>query len=59
MQIPSTDLRFPAKISIELHKMHFLDNLRTISQDGNMATSQMTHFFIFSSTFYAVLNIHF
>ena len=39
--------------------MHFLDNLRTITQEENMETRQMTPFF--SSTFsdLTVCNIHF
>ena len=41
-------LRFLAKVSTKLQKMHFLDNLRTITQDRDMKTRQMTHF---SSTF--------
>ena len=40
-------------------KCNFLDNLRTITQEGNMETRQMTPFF--SSTFsdLTVCNIHF
>ena len=41
--------RFLAEVSTELQKMHFLDNLRTITQEGSMETRQMTPFF--SSTF--------
>ena len=41
--------RFLAEVSTELQKMHFLDNLRTITQEGSMETRQMTLFF--SSTF--------
>ena len=42
-------LRFLAEVSTKLQKMHFLDNLRTINQERNMETRQMTPFF--SSTF--------
>ena len=42
-------LRFLAEISTNLQKIHFLDNLRTITQEGSMETKQMTSFF--SSTF--------
>ena len=42
-------LRFLAEVSTELQKMHFLDNWRTITQEGSMETRQMTLFF--SSTF--------
>ena len=52
-------LRFLAEVSIKLQKMHFFDNLRTTTQEGNMETRQMTPFF--SSTFsdLTVCNIHF
>ena len=46
-------IRFLTKVSTKLQKMHFLNNLRTITQEGNMKTRQMTQFF--SSTF---CNIH-
>ena len=51
-------LRFLADVSTKLRKSTFLDNLRTISQEGNMETRQMTPFF--SSTFsdLTVSNIH-
>ena len=42
-------LRFLAEVSTKLQKMHFLDNLKTITQEGSMETRQMTPFF--SSTF--------
>ena len=45
-------LRFLAEVSTKLLKMPFLDNLKTIFQEGNMETRQMTPFF--SSTFYAL-----
>ena len=38
-------LRFLAEISTNLQKIHFLDNLRTITQEGSMETKQMTSFF--------------
>ena len=52
-------LRFLAEVSTKLQKMHFLDNLKTITQEDNMETRQMTLFF--SSTFsnLTVCNIHF
>ena len=37
-------LRFLAEVSTELQKMHFLDNLRTITQEGSMETRQMNPF---------------
>ena len=51
--------RFLAEVSTKLQKMHFLDNLKTITQEENMETRQMTLFF--SSTFsdLTVCNIHF
>ena len=38
-------LRFLAEVSKKMRKMHFLDNLRTITQEGNTETRQMTPFF--------------
>ena len=38
-------LRFPDEVSTKLQKRHFLDNLRTITHEGNMETRQMTPFF--------------
>ena len=38
-------LRFLAEVSTKLQKMHFLDNLRTITQEGSTETRQMTPFF--------------
>ena len=38
-------LRFLAEVSTKLQKMHFLENLRTITQDGSMETREMTPFF--------------
>ena len=42
-------LRIIPEVSTKLQKMHFLANLRIITQEGNMETRQMTSFF--SSTF--------
>ena len=52
-------IRFLVEVSTKLQKMHFLDNLRTITQDGNMGSRQMT--LVSSSTFstLTVCNIHF
>ena len=52
-------LRFLAEISTKLPKMHFFENWRTITQEENMKTRQMTPFF--SSTFSTlfVCNTHF
>ena len=46
-------LRLLAEVSTELQKMHFLDKLRTITQEGSTEIRQMTPFFIyfFSSIF--------
>ena len=51
-------LRNLAEVSTKLQKMHFLDKLRTITQEGSTETRQMTP--IFSSTFSAltVCNIY-
>ena len=51
-------LRFLAEVSTKLQKMHFLDNLRTITQEGSTETRQMTPFL---STFsdLTVCNIHY
>ena len=38
-------LRFLAEVSTKLKKRTSLDNLRTITQEGNMETRQMTTFF--------------
>ena len=45
-------LRFLAEVSTKLQKMHFLDNLRTITQEGNIEARQLTPFF--SCTFSAL-----
>ena len=59
MQIALTDLDFLLRSAQNCKKCSFLDNLRTITQEGNMETRQMTPFF--SSTFsdLTVCNIHF
>ena len=40
-------LKFLAEVSTKLQKMHFLDNLRTITQEGSTETRQMTPFFTY------------
>ena len=40
-------LRCPAEVSTKLQKMHFLDKLRTITQEESKETRQMTPFFIY------------
>ena len=52
-------LRFFSSGQLKIEKMYFFDNLKTITQEGSMKTTQMTPFF--SSTFSAlpVYNIHF
>ena len=42
-------LRFLAEVNTKLQKMHFLDNLRIITQEGCIKTRQMTP--LFSPTF--------
>ena len=37
--------RFLAEVSTKLQKMHFLDNLRTTTQEGKLETQQMIPFF--------------
>ena len=51
-------LRFLAEVNTKLQKMHFLDKLRAITQEGSTETRQVTTFL---STFSAltVCNIHF
>ena len=39
-------LTFLAEISIKLQKCTFLDTLRTLTQEGNMGTGQLTSFFL-------------
>ena len=53
------DLDFLLRSAQKFQKCTFLGNLRTITQEGNMETRQMTPFF--SSTFsdVTVCNIHF
>ena len=38
-------LKFFAKVSSQLQKIHFFDNLRIITQERNMEATQMTPFF--------------
>ena len=38
-------LRFLPQVSTKLQKLHFLDNLRTTTQERNMETRQMSTFF--------------
>ena len=55
----STALDFLLRPAQSYKKCTFLDNLRTLTKEGNMETTQMTPFF--SSTFSAltVYNIYF
>ena len=52
-------LRFLAEVSTKLKKKkkHFLDNLRTISQEGNMENRQLTSFFF--HLIFQLCKIHF
>ena len=52
-------LRFLAEVSTNFKKFSFLDNLKTLTQEGNLEARQMTLFF--PSTLYALnfCNIHF
>ena len=52
-------LRFLAEVSTKLQKCTFLDNLRTITQEVNMETRQMTPFFLSTFSDLTVCNIHF
>ena len=52
-------LRFFAEVSKKLQKCTFLDNLRTITQEGNKETRQMTPFFSSNFSDLTVCNIHF
>ena len=52
-----TDLVFLLRSAQNFKTCTFLDNLRTIAQEGNMETRQMTPFFIYF--FCAVCNIDF
>ena len=49
-------LRFLAETSTKLQKMHFLDNLRTITQEASTETRQMTPFFLSTISALAVCN---
>ena len=48
-----TRLKFLAEVCTKLQKMHFLDNLRTITQEESMETKEMTPFvhLLFSALF--------
>ena len=52
-----TDLDFSLTSAQNCMKYTFLDNLRVITQEGNMETRQMTPFF--HLLFPTVYNIHF
>ena len=58
MEIVLTDLSFLLRSAQNCNKRTFLDSLKTITQETNMETRQMTPFF--SSTFCAltVYNIY-
>ena len=53
-------LTFPIEASTKLQKF-ILDNLRTVNQEGNMETGQMTPFFIYffhsNSLYHSFLNL--
>ena len=49
-------LRFLTEVSTKLQKTHFLDNLRTATQEGSMETRQMTPFFYL---LFPTYNVHF
>ena len=52
-------LRSLREKSTELQKMHFFDNLRTTTQEGNMETRQMAPFFSSTLSTLTVCNIYF
>ena len=52
-------LGFLAQVSTKLQKCTFLKNLRTINQEGNKETRQMTQFFSSTLSALTVCNIHF
>ena len=52
MSITLTELGFLLRLAQNCQKYTFLDKLRTITQEGNVETRQMTPFF--SSTFFAL-----
>ena len=45
MEIALTDLDLLLRLAQNWKKMHFFDNLTTITQEGNMETRKMTPFF--------------
>ena len=59
MQIASTDVDFMLRSAQNCKKYTFLDNLQTITQEGNMETRQMTPFFLATFSTLNVCNIHF
>ena len=61
MQIALTDLDFMLRSAQNCEKCTFLGNLRTITQEGNMETRQMTPFFhlLFSLKLFVTLIIVF
>ena len=52
-------LRFLAEVSTKMEKMDFLDNLRTITQEGSTETRQMTPFLLSTFAALTVCDIHF
>ena len=52
-------LRFLAEVITKFQKCTFLDNLRTITQKGNMKTRQMTPLFLSTFSDLTVGNIPF
>ena len=59
MWITLTDFSFLLRSAPNCKNCYFLDNLRTITQEGNMETRQMTPFFSSSFSALTVCNIHF
>ena len=51
-------LRFLVEVSTKLQKCTFLDNLRIITQEGNMRTREMTSFFSSAFSALTVCNIY-
>ena len=52
-------LTFFAEISTKFQKITYLDNIRTITQEANMETRQITPFFSATFPTLSVCNIHF
>ena len=57
--MPLIDLHFLLGSAQNCKKCTFLDNLRTITQEGNMGVRQMTPLFLFTFSDLTVCNIHF